>query len=72
VNGERKAWYIYIPCQGLLEMAGPMGEGGIRYSAVYSGRVGVFALLPVPHDTLVTSKYTTIWESHTLLATSDN
>jgi hypothetical protein len=29
MNGERKAWYLYIPCQGLHEMAGPVGEGGI-------------------------------------------
>jgi hypothetical protein len=41
VNGERKVGYLYIPCQGLLEMAGPMGEGGIRYWAVQSGRIGV-------------------------------
>jgi hypothetical protein len=30
-----------MPCQGLLEMAVPMGEGGIRYWAVQSGWVGV-------------------------------
>jgi hypothetical protein len=43
VNGERKAWYLYtsIPCQGLLEMTGPVGEGGLSYWAVQSGWVGV-------------------------------
>jgi ribosome-associated protein YbcJ (S4-like RNA binding protein) len=41
VNGERRMWYLYIPCQDLLQMAGLMGEGGIRYWAVQSGWVGV-------------------------------
>jgi hypothetical protein len=40
VNGERRAWYLYILCQGLPEMAGPMEEGGIRYWAVQSGGGG--------------------------------
>jgi hypothetical protein len=36
VTGERRAWYLYIPCRGLLKMAGPMGAGGIRYiSGIY-------------------------------------
>ena len=28
MNSERKTWYLY-PGQGLLELAGPMGQGGI-------------------------------------------
>jgi hypothetical protein len=40
-NDEGRVWYLYIPCQGLFEMAGLMGEGSIRYWAVQIGLVGV-------------------------------
>jgi hypothetical protein len=41
VNGERRVWYLYTPCQVLLEMAGPMGKEGIRYWVVQSEWVDV-------------------------------
>jgi hypothetical protein len=41
VNGERRAWYLYIPCLVWYGMAGPMGEGGVRYWVVKGGWVGV-------------------------------